>query len=120
MTRSLSGTAIARMPPPSFSATRSRGRGGLIRALRRAPRLLFIPAACSVPLATVLADRTWDRGAGTNFWTDAANWNPDGVPTAADVAIFTDAGAGTVNLNGTSQPASGSLVGLAFNNATTG
>jgi CSLREA domain-containing protein len=67
-----------------------------------------------------LADRTWDRGAGTNFWTDAANWNSDGLPTSADSAVFTDTGPGTVDLSGTSQPASGSLLGLTFNNATSG
>lgn len=33
---------------------------------------------------------------------------------------FTDTNAGTVDLNGTSQPTSGSLPGLTFNNATAG
>ncbi len=27
---------------------------------------------------------TWDGGAGTNQWTDPANWNPDGLPTGND------------------------------------
>lgn len=31
-----------------------------------------------------LAQRTWDRGGGDNFWTTPANWNPDGLPTNAD------------------------------------
>src|SRR3954470_5171381 len=78
-------------------------------------------AALSMIAPSVHADRTWDRGAGTNFWNDAANWNPDGVPGSADAAIFTDTGAGTVDLNGVSQPpGAGSLVGITFNNATTG
>lgn len=30
--------------------------------------------------------RQWDGGAGTNSWTDANNWNPDGVPAASEDA----------------------------------
>ena len=29
-------------------------------------------------------EKTWDGGAGTANWHDAANWSPDGVPAAAD------------------------------------
>src|SRR3954451_3063348 len=78
-------------------------------------------AAMAIMATSASADRTWDRGAGTSNWNDAANWNPDGVPSSADAAIFTDTGAGTVDLNGISQPpGSGSLLGATFNNATTG
>src|SRR5438046_1393903 len=77
--------------------------------------------ALAAAAAAGLGDRTWDRGAGTNNWNDAANWNPDSVPGSSDAAIFTDTGAGTVDLNGVSQPpGSGSLLGVTFNNATTG
>src|SRR5688572_1307875 len=39
---------------------------------------------------TVMAQKTWDRGAGTNNWGDANNWSPNGVPTAADAVIIPD------------------------------
>jgi autotransporter-associated beta strand protein/T5SS/PEP-CTERM-associated repeat protein len=99
--------------PTHLSATPARRRRRILAASVAA---LLLPM-----LGTpARADRTWDRGAGTNFWTDGANWNLDGLPTSADAVFFTDTGAGTVDLNGTSQPASGSLLGLTFNNATTG
>jgi len=41
-------------------------------------------------------DPTWDNGAGTANWSDANNWNPNGVPLSAD----------TVTFNGTSTAAS--------------
>ncbi len=43
------------------------------------------------------------------------------MPAAADTAVFTDTGAGTVDLGGTTQPTGGgALGGLTFNNATAG
>ncbi|TCC96935.1 beta strand repeat-containing protein [Pedobacter hiemivivus] len=41
--------------------------------------------------------KTWDGGAGTSNWGDAANWNVDGVPTATDNVELT--GANTININ---------------------
>jgi autotransporter-associated beta strand protein len=41
--------------------------------------------------------KTWDGGAGTNNWGDAANWNPDGVPTSSNDVSLT--GANTININ---------------------
>jgi hypothetical protein len=41
--------------------------------------------------------KTWDGGAGTHNWGDAANWNRDGVPTAADDVELTRAD--TININ---------------------
>lgn len=32
--------------------------------------------------------RTWDNGAGTNNWADAANWYPDGVPNNYEEAVI--------------------------------
>ncbi|MFO6446274.1 autotransporter-associated beta strand repeat-containing protein [Erythrobacter sp. NE805] len=52
-------------------------------ATRRSAKLLattaLVPAlfAMSAPAAA----QDWDGGAGTRNWSDAANWNPDGVPT---------------------------------------
>jgi hypothetical protein len=57
--------------------------------------------------------RTWDGGAGTNNWNDAANWNPDGVPINGDnITINT-----SVNVN-VNLAASVSLSGGANNIAT--
>lgn len=41
--------------------------------------------------------KTWDGGAGTSNWGDAANWNTDGVPTSANDVDLT--GADTININ---------------------
>ncbi|ALM47776.1 hypothetical protein AMR72_01990 [Flavobacterium psychrophilum] len=41
--------------------------------------------------------KTWDGGANTSNWGDAANWNTDGVPTANDNVELT--GAYTININ---------------------
>lgn len=39
----------------------------------------------------------WDGGASTNNWGDANNWNPNGVPTSADIVLLN--GANTINAN---------------------
>ncbi|RQO66030.1 hypothetical protein DBR43_27705 [Pedobacter sp. KBW06] len=41
--------------------------------------------------------KTWDGGAGTANWGDAANWNTDGVPVATDNVQLT--GPYTININ---------------------
>ena len=41
--------------------------------------------------------KTWDGGAGTNNWGDAANWNPNGVPRSSTDVLLT--GANTINVN---------------------
>ncbi|WP_162915353.1 LamG-like jellyroll fold domain-containing protein [Paraflavitalea soli] len=53
----------------------------------------------------VILVKTWDGGAGTRNWSDAANWNTDGVPTAIDDVnlnagdtIFIDVAATTKHL----------------------
>jgi hypothetical protein len=43
------------------------------------------------------SSKTWDGGAATNNWGDAANWNTDGVPVATDNVDLT--GADTININ---------------------
>ncbi|MEK9137182.1 MAG: hypothetical protein AAB393_08670, partial [Bacteroidota bacterium] len=57
------------------------------------------------------APKTWDGGAGTNNWGDAANWNPDGVPTSTEDVSLT--GANTININ-----LAASANNLTLNNAT--
>lgn len=44
--------------------------------------------------------KTWDRGAGTNNWGDANNWNPNGVPTALQTVTISRNGSYTVDVNG--------------------
>lgn len=44
----------------------------------------------------------WDGGAGTELWSTAANWLPDGVPgTTADVCLVPDAPGASVRTSGT-------------------
>ncbi|NDV61552.1 hypothetical protein G0Q06_03735 [Puniceicoccales bacterium CK1056] len=55
--------------------------------------LSLITTSCLVLLAfqtSQAVDYSWDNGEpGSNVWGDAANWNPDGVPTtSADTAGF--------------------------------
>jgi hypothetical protein len=45
----------------------------------------------------MIFSKTWDGGAGTHNWGDAANWNTDGVPSATDDVDLT--GADTININ---------------------
>lgn len=45
----------------------------------------------------IIFSKTWDGGAGTHNWGDAANWNTDGVPTATDDVDLT--GSDTININ---------------------
>jgi hypothetical protein len=56
---------------------------------------------CSVPVAgcSPTGVLTWDGGAGTSFWFDAANWSSNSVPTGLnDVSI--SSGFGTILVNG--------------------
>jgi hypothetical protein len=46
---------------------------------------------------TISSFKTWDAGAGTNNWEDAANWYPDGVPTAAENVSLT--GTHSIHIN---------------------
>ncbi|MFA6057553.1 MAG: T9SS type A sorting domain-containing protein [Taibaiella sp.] len=45
----------------------------------------------------LIFSKTWDGGAGTHNWGDAANWNADGVPAATDDVDLT--GSDTININ---------------------
>src|SRR5687768_18107488 len=51
-------------------------------------RSLVIVGCCFIQLNAVAATRTWDGGAGTTSWHQAANWNPDGVPMTGDDVII--------------------------------
>ena len=64
-------------------------------------RMPWLAAVSALLLAVmspeVLAARTWDGGAGTSNWTDANNWNADGVPSAEGATINLDNAAVTLN-----------------------
>lgn len=47
--------------------------------------------------------KTWDGGAGTSNWGDAANWNTDGVPTANDDVELTRADIININVPATAK-----------------
>jgi hypothetical protein len=38
--------------------------------------------------APAVCTKDWDHGANTTSWDDAANWAPDGVPSAGDIACI--------------------------------
>jgi hypothetical protein len=44
--------------------------------------------------------KTWDGGASTNNWGDAANWSPDGVPVSTNDITLSGADAIDVNMAG--------------------
>jgi fibronectin-binding autotransporter adhesin len=57
--------------------------------------LVAVPAASafgSAPtragVCTAFATKTWDGGAGTNSWSAAANWAPDGIPGQSDLVCI--------------------------------
>lgn len=89
--------------------------------------------------------KTWDGGAATVNWADAANWSADGVPTSSDAVVLdnsvvnpvpqinaqtSDSGCATITINGTvgptflnyggSTPRVVSLFGASVNPANTG
>lgn len=41
-------------------------------------------------VADSFAQKTWDRGANSNNWGDANNWNPNGVPTSGETVTIGD------------------------------
>lgn len=64
------------------------------------------------------AGKLWDGGAGTGNWTDANNWEPNGVPTASDdVWLNNDLVSGnyTVTVSGNNNTAGRLKVGYAGN-----
>lgn len=58
-------------------------------------------------LAGTLQAQTWDYGAATQAWTDAANWNPDGVPALGSAATVNYAVAGQTPIITTVVPRTG-------------
>ncbi len=69
--------------------------------------LVAVGIALLAPIARA-ATKTWDRGAATNNWGDANNWNPNGVPANTDDVVFDHSalgGAYTVSVNAVNRTA---------------
>ncbi|MCL4785536.1 MAG: hypothetical protein KJ070_01900, partial [Verrucomicrobia bacterium] len=67
---------------------------GPLPQLRAVSRLLVL---AFLPLTAGAATLIWTNTAG-GAWTNAANWSPNQVPSAADQAFITNAGSYTVTL----------------------
>lgn len=65
-------------------------------ALKRMAFALLFLGSITIAQAQI----NWDRGAGTNNWRDANNWNPNGIP--ANNATVTIGSGFTVDVNGAS------------------
>jgi subtilase family serine protease len=72
----------------------------LLRSIVASLALLSLAGAARAEI------KTWDGGAGTNLWSTAANWSPDGVPTAADDVVIDLPGALTIVVSGGNAAAS--------------
>ena len=62
-----------------------------LAALRGRIALLVSAAAAFAGLAAApahAAEKSWDGGAGTANWHDAANWSPDGIPVETDAVVI--------------------------------
>src|SRR6266436_1744551 len=59
-------------------------------AHRQSRRILALAIAGVLATATLIraATSTWDGGGVGNQWTDAADWNPNGVPTSTTDVVF--------------------------------
>ena len=49
---------------------------------------VFVVCALAAPTAALAAIVTWDGGAGTNSWHDAANWSSNTLPAAGDDVVL--------------------------------
>jgi hypothetical protein len=65
------------------SVTGSQASGTVVSTADVAPGFDYFVVGTAASLA-----RSWDGGAGTSSWADAANWSPDGVPDSTmDVTL---------------------------------
>lgn len=61
----------------------------------------FLAVLClALPALAQAADKTWDGGGDGASWSDALNWNPDGVPASGDNVTISVAGSPSITLNG--------------------
>src|SRR4051812_31642337 len=84
--------------------TRRRIRIAIACAVAGVLALLYLTiGAAAAPTCT----KSWDRGAGTDNWNDAANWTGDSVPGGSDHVCLTNnaTGAAVVYSSGTTQVA---------------
>lgn len=60
---------------------------------------VFAAVAVFLCAASYSQTKTWDGGASTNKWTDANNWNPDGVPGSTDDVDLTSGTSASILLD---------------------
>ena len=63
----------------------------MLQGIRSCVGPFVLIALIAVSPAATAATKTWDGGAGTSSWHDAANWSPDGVPGAGDDVVLSGA-----------------------------
>lgn len=68
----------------------------LPRPLCRLKSGAVLLALAMASAAAMAATKTWDGGAATGNWSDAANWNADVVPTSSDAVVLDNAVANPV------------------------
>ncbi|MBW3593440.1 MAG: hypothetical protein KY396_07085, partial [Actinobacteria bacterium] len=61
-------------------------------------RVVEVPSTSSICGTSGIATKTWDGGAGTTSWHDAANWSPDGVPGVDDHVCIPEDASGDVTV----------------------
>jgi len=73
---------------------------GIVKLWKHCIWLSFLLA-----FSSAFSQVTWDGDAGTNLWSDGANWNPDGVPGDGDDVVIS----GTYTVSVTSSDSCNSL-----------
>ncbi len=73
--------------PRQFTSDLNSGQAGRFPPL---PWAIF-PILALIPISASAATKTWDGAAANGNWSDAANWNADGVPTSSDAVLLNNA-----------------------------
>jgi hypothetical protein len=101
--------------------------------LRNSQLLLPVLIVSLFFCTTAMGQKTWTRAAGNDNWSSANNWNPVGVPAAADAVIIPDnatftfvnvdinASCASLTINGGVHPLTVTIkTGVTFNVTNTG
>ena len=62
-------------------------------------RALVVLAMAAAPSTAFGATVTWDRGAGTDNWSDPVNWSTNSLPTSSDNVVIAFVGMGIVHVD---------------------
>jgi hypothetical protein len=90
-----SSTAAGSYADLGGTATGSPASGTVISTANLTPGSDYLVVGSAGALAS-----TWDGGAGTSNWGDAANWSPDGVPDSTTDVTLSLATPATINVAG--------------------